>query len=133
MVMADLPLEPPTRSDIRFTWERLIAGTASREETAHWARVRMVAHYDDKPEMLVMSAIQCLDGFDLSHGDQRSVVGRAFPLGNRIYYHSDEHIKAELQRWLNELEAFDADPAGFMDNIAKRRQQARHDPGTAHG
>lgn len=93
----------------------------------------MFAHYDNKPEMLVMSAIQTLDGFDLSVGDERNVIGRVFPLGGRVYYHSDEHIRSELHRWLNDLEAFDRDPVGFMDEIARRRQQARQDRGTASG
>ncbi len=92
----------------------------------------MFAHYDSKPEMLVMSAIQTLDGFDLSVGDERNVLGRVFPLGDRVYYHSDEH-RSELRRWLNDLEAFHRDPVDFMDEITRGRQQARQDRGTASG
>lgn len=93
----------------------------------------MLAHYDNKPEMLVMSAIQTLDGFDLSYGNQRNVVGRVSPVGHRTYYHTDEHIKEEFQRWLTKLAAFDADPVSFMDDITTKRHHRHPDHGTTGG
>ncbi|MCP4078624.1 MAG: hypothetical protein GY743_00080 [Planctomycetaceae bacterium] len=84
----------------------------------------MFARYEVSPEMLVMSAIQALDGFDLTFVGDRNLVGRQRGEG-REYYHSDNHVAEELGRWLQQLADYDADPGEFMQAIARRTEQRR--------
>lgn len=119
------PIEGPTRGQLTDRWRQLIAGETTRESTAAWANCWMLSPRQVEAEMLVMSAVQHLDGFDMTHAlASRNLVRHGGKSSDRVYYHSDDHVADELARWLDKLAEYDADPEGFLQRIRDRNRRS---------
>lgn len=108
---AAAPIDEPSRQEVEQKWRELLAGASSREEIAAWARLWVWAPMKVEAEVLVMSALQALDGFDMTHDLAKPNLIRHGGDGpGRRYYHSDDHVRGELERWLTALETEPVDP-----------------------
>lgn len=80
----------------------------------------MFATYEDKPDLLVMQALQHLHGFDMTHrSPDANLIGHG-PPGS--YVRSLEGIREELHAGLDRCQVYEADPDGC---VAARRAEAR--------
>ena len=80
----------------------------------------MFATYEEKPDLLVMQALQYLHGFDLTHrSPDGNLIGHGLP---GSYVRSPEEIGEELDSWRDRCQAYDPDPEGW---VAARRAEAR--------
>ncbi|MCP4960166.1 MAG: hypothetical protein GY925_12970 [Actinomycetia bacterium] len=121
------PITGPTRQEVEEKWRDLIAGSRSRAETAAWARLWAWAPMKVEAEVLVMSALQHLDGFDMTRDPtDRNLVRHGGHIDGRPYLHSDQHIAEELTGWLSGLDEHDRDPDGFFERIRERARRHRN-------
>jgi hypothetical protein len=78
----------------------------------------MFATYEEKPDLLVMQALQYLHGFDMTHrSPDGNLIGHG-PPGS--YVRSLEEIGEELDAWRDRCQAYDADPEGVGSSEARR-------------
>ena len=115
---------PPSRQDIEAWWRGLIDGDVAREAAHDWAEPLMFAHYAEQPDMMVMTALQYLHGFDLTSDPREPNITRHGPPGQ--YRRSTDDIARELSRWLVNCEDYDRDPDDYRRR-AKARGQAAAD------
>jgi hypothetical protein len=86
--LAVMGLEPPSRADVERQFERLLAGTAGRDEVDRWAG-RYFAQDVDVVDPVVWTALDRLHGIDLRDG----------PGGEYL------HGLDQVAEWLAELES----------------------------
>jgi hypothetical protein len=109
----------PTRAEIDDRWVGVAEGRVGREETHDWAEPLMFA---DGPsdDVMVMSALQYLHGFDMTYRSaDRNEIGHGPP---GTYMRSLEEIREELDRWRVKCVDYDADPEGW---VSRARAAAR--------
>ena len=58
---------PPSRGEVEALWQAVARGDVTRESVSAWVEPFMFATYEDKPDLLVMQALQHLHGFDMTH------------------------------------------------------------------
>jgi len=114
------PIDGPTRAIVKERWMGVIEGTCTREDTAAWT-IRWVEPLRSvNTEMLVMSGLQTLHGFDITVDPaDRNLIKHGGRDRGRPYYHSDEHIASCFTEWLDQLAEFDEDPEGFRERIRR--------------
>lgn len=102
------PIKAPSRAEVERRWRNLVSGESGREETARWARAweRTPAQLESEP--FVMTALQSLDGFDLTHDPaNRNLVRHGGRDEGRPYVHSEQHVAEALLQWLAETDPAD--------------------------
>jgi hypothetical protein len=100
----------PSRGDVDAMWTAVIEGRLTREQVHAWATPLMSG--DNKiDDLMVATAIQHLDGFDLTNDPDEGVFLRHGPPGEYIMSASD--IAKELELWRTECAEYDADPVGW--------------------
>lgn len=119
-----------SRVDIEEKWTAIIEGRLTREEVHAWAHPIMLGD-DPSDDLMVMSAIQYLDGFDLVNDPESGELLRHGAPGD--YLRSTAEVAQELQRWRANCVAYDADPVGWSQRAretARRRidEQRRGGP-----
>ena len=109
---------PPSRQDIQAWWRGVIDGSVTREAAHEWAEPLMFAHYAEQPDMMVMTALQYLHGFDMTFmPPDRNVISHG-PPGE--YLRSTADIEDELSRWLANCKEYDRDPEGYGQRARAR-------------
>jgi hypothetical protein len=78
----------------------------------------MFAEYDREPDMMVMTALQYLHGFDMTFDPPRRTVLRHGPSGE--YYRTLDEIAGEYSRWRRNCQEFDGDPDGYRKFVRER-------------
>jgi hypothetical protein len=116
-----VPLEPPTRSEIDEWWQGIIEGRVTREAAHAWAEPLMFAEYSTQPDLMVMSALQSLHGFDMTFDPPDRNVIRHGPPGE--YYRTIDEIAADYKRWRSKCEEVDRDPDGWRQRARERAEQ----------
>jgi hypothetical protein len=110
---------PPTRQEVTARWQAVADGSLDREEVSAWAEPLMLAQYESPPDVLVMQALQYLNGFDMTYRSvDRRRIGHG-PPGE--YVRTLAEVQDEFRAWSDRCRAYDAYPAGW---IAERRRQA---------
>ncbi|MGH8962041.1 MAG: hypothetical protein ACRDWT_12775 [Jatrophihabitantaceae bacterium] len=120
--------DPPTRAEVEAWWRDVLAGTVTREAAHDWAEPLMFAEYepDAKPDVLAMSGVQYLHGFDLTSEDaEHRFLAHGLP---GYYLKTMADIEADLDRWLANCREYNADPNGWLARVRARAR--RHDGGS---
>jgi hypothetical protein len=78
----------------------------------------MLAEYNRQPDMMVMTVLQHLHGFDMTFDPPRPTVLRHGPPGE--YYRTLDEIADEYSRWRRNCEEFDRDPDRYRQRVRKR-------------
>jgi hypothetical protein len=103
---------PPTRGEVEEWWRAVLAEKVTRETGHQWAEPLMFADYDGSPapDLLAMSGLQYLHGFDMTWQDVDHGLIDHGPPGE--YVKPLIKIEADLDRWLANCRDYDADPEG---------------------
>jgi len=107
-------------------WTRVIEGRVTREAAHAWAEPLMFAEYSRKPDMMVMTAIQYLDGFDMTFDPPALKHG---PPGE--YYRTIAQIADEYTQWCAKCDDYDRDPT--HDRRAREGGEAPAEEGRTDG
>jgi hypothetical protein len=107
------------RNDIEFIWKALIEGRLTREEVHAWAFPMWTN--EDFADGFVLSALQQLDGFDLTESPDKKGFVRHGPPGD--YIRSMDDVSRQFNEWLQRCAEFEADPETY-----RRRKQEREAP-----
>lgn len=100
-------------------WRAVAPGEVKREVVSAWAEPLMFGSYDTRPDLMVMTALQYLHGFDMTRSEDGRLI-RHGPPGP--YLHDCAHIATELDRWLSSCQKCDADPLAWR---ARKRLEAQ--------
>jgi hypothetical protein len=112
--------QPPTRAEVTSRWQKVARREVSREVVSRWAEPLMFTEFDSQPDVMVMSAVQYLHGFDMtSRSNDGRLVGHG-PPGN--YLRSLREVAELLDEWVAKCVAFDGDPERWR---AERRAAAQ--------
>jgi hypothetical protein len=115
----------PSRAVVEDCWRGLIGGNLTRHDVHEWA-VKWVEGRQQRlvDDPMVRNGLQYLHGFDLVRvPDQPGKVRHA---QNGDFLRSDGQIAQELERWLDNCEAYDADPDGYMRDAMARVNEHIH-------
>jgi hypothetical protein len=112
--------EQATRTTAEDVWQAVVDGTLSRDEAHAWAARWVEADDPQINDLMVLSALQRLHGFDLVWTDvARTTVRHG---GSAAYVHSSGDIRQALATWRDDCRSYDADPAGY---VQRKREAAR--------
>ena len=107
-----MPRQPPSRVDVATRWQAVAQGGSPREVVSQWAEPLMFAKFDQRPDVLVMQALQYLHGFDMTYrSDDHCFVGHG-PPGE--YVRTLDQVAEEFDAWVDRCAAYDADPEGWL-------------------
>jgi hypothetical protein len=113
---------PPTRGEVEAWWRAVLAEKVTREAGHHWAEPLMLADYGgpSTPDLLAMTGLQYLHGFDMTWQDLDHHRIAHGPPGEYVKPLSE--IAADLDHWLGNCRHYDADPEAWA---ARARSRAR--------
>ena len=112
--------EQATRTTVEDVWQAVLDGTLSRDVAHDWAARWIEADDPQINDLMVLSALQRLHGFDLVWVDvERTTVRHG---GSAAYVHSLGDIRQAFANWQNDCRGYDADPAGY---VQRKREAAR--------
>jgi hypothetical protein len=116
-------IEPPTWAEVEAWWRAVLSETVTREEGHDWAEPLMLATYDGntEPDVLALSGLQYLHGFDMTSEDAVQRFVAHGPPGDHIKPMSE--VGTGLDRWLSNCREYDDDPVAWL---ARVRAQARN-------
>lgn len=112
--------EQATRKTVEHVWRAVLDGTIDRDEAHRWAARWIEADDPQINDLMVLSALQRLHGFDLVWTDVAKTAVRHG--GSEAYVHSSSAISQAFLTWLDDCRSYDADPAAY---VQRKRAAAR--------
>jgi hypothetical protein len=108
--------------EVAARWHALAEAEVTREATHAWAApwVEGEGAAADFEDPLVVTALQCLHGFDLCRHPGRPGVARHGTAGDDERCHPLDAIIAGRARWQESCALYDADPEGWGQAVRER-------------
>lgn len=117
----------PTREQVEACWQGLAAGRVGRADAHAWAAKWVEGDGLRKiTDLMVRNALQHIHGYDLTRDSERPETLRHSSSGR--YIRSLQDVAEELDQWLSNCEAYDADPEAYVRSARERALKALGQP-----
>ncbi|MEV6244289.1 hypothetical protein [Lentzea sp. NPDC051838] len=114
--------EQATRTTVAEMWRAVLDGSLSQDDAHTWAARWIEADDPQIDDLMVLSALQRLHGFDLVWTNEEKTTVRHG--GSAAYVHSASDISQAFIQWLDDCRSHDTDPAGYLE---RKRAAAQRD------